>query len=58
MQVSAQQGHGDGTRRDLVLILLASLAIVLVLTLVLADGAGSSGARGLDAREQIGRAHV
>ncbi len=53
MQVSAQYGHGDGTRRDLVLILLASLAIVLVLTLVLADGAGSSGGRGLDARELL-----
>jgi signal transduction histidine kinase len=38
MQVSTQHGQGDGIRRDLVLILLASLAVVVVLTIVLADG--------------------
>jgi signal transduction histidine kinase len=39
MQVATQQGQGEGIRRDLILILLASLAIVVVLTIVLADGA-------------------
>jgi signal transduction histidine kinase len=40
MQVSAQPDQIDGLRRDLILILVASLAIVVVLTIVLVDNVG------------------
>ncbi len=40
MPAFAQKGLGDGVKRDLILILLASLAVVVVLTIVLADSVG------------------
>jgi hypothetical protein len=38
MQLTNTQGRFETMRRDLVLILLASLAVAVVLTIVLADG--------------------
>ena len=52
MQASAEKSHFDGARRDLALILLASLAVVVVLTIVLTDGA-SSGSRSMAARDLL-----
>lgn len=57
MQVSARNGQVDGTRRDLILILLASLAIIVVLTMVLVDSLGTS-ARGWEARDLLAAAMV
>jgi hypothetical protein len=52
MQASASKGPHDGLKRDLTLILLASLAVVVVLTIVLADGAGLA-TRGLSVRDPL-----
>ena len=52
MQLTNTQGRFELMRRDLALILLASLAVAVVLTIVLADGSGLSQA-GLAARDVL-----
>ncbi len=50
MLLASTQGRFEAMRRDLVLILLASLAVAVVLTIVLADGSGLA-QNGLAARD-------
>jgi signal transduction histidine kinase len=52
MQLTNTQGRFEAMRRDLALILLASLAVAVVLTIVLASGSGFSQA-GLAARDVL-----
>ena len=51
MQLATPQGRFDAIKRDLALILLASLAVAVVLTIILASDSTASSANGLAARD-------